>query len=229
MKLLLVEDETRLTDALAHILKKNGYVVDTANDGEAGIDMASTGIYDIIILDLMLPQLDGLTLLKEYRNLGHEEPVLILTAKDSPENRTEGLDAGADDYLTKPFFTDELLARLRALTRRKGKTLVQDGTYQADDLMFDPLRCEVIKDDEVIQLTFKESRLLELLLRNRGQVVTKERILEKVWGFNSETGLANVNLYIYYLRKKLNIPYLKTVRGVGYYLQEHKTALKSAN
>jgi DNA-binding response OmpR family regulator len=130
--------------------------------------------------------------------------------------------------MIKPFFTDELLARLRALTRRKDRML-EDTTYRAEDLVFDPLRCEVIKDNEIIQLTFKESRLLELLLRNRGRVVTKERILEKVWGFNAETGLANVNLYIYYLRKKLNIPYIKTVRGVGYYLQEYKKTLKAVN
>lgn len=216
MKLLLVEDHRKLVDALSHVLKKSGYAVDTALDGETGIEMAASGVYDIIILDRMLPRRDGLAFLREFRGLGFASPVLMLTAKDAPRDRVEGLDAGADDYLVKPFFTDELLARLRALTRRKGRDLVGD-TVCAAGLTLDPLRSEVSRNGEGIHLTVKETLLLELLMRNPGQVVTKERIMEKVWGYNAETEMANVDLYIYYLRKKLNGDCIKTVRGVGYY------------
>ncbi len=219
MKLLLVEDESKLIGALSHILKKNGYSVDTAMDGETGIEMAATGFYDIIILDRMLPRRSGLSVLKELRSLGLNTPVLILTAKDSSKDRVEGLDAGADDYVVKPFSTEELLARLRALTRRKNKDFIGD-TLCAAGLTLNPLRGEVIKGDCTIHLSVKESLLLDLLMRNLGQVITKERILEKVWGYNSDTDIASVDLYIHYLRKKLNIKNIVTVRGVGYYLQE---------
>ena len=221
MKLLLVEDEDRLIDALSHLLKKGGYAVDSALDGDTGIEMASTGIYDVVILDRMLPNLDGLSLLREFRKLGFDTPVLFLTAKDAAKDRVEGLDAGADDYLVKPFFADELLARLRALTRRKSKQL-EDDSLQAGDLVFYPLQCQVIRGDQIIHLTMKESHLLELLMVNKGRVVTKDQIMAKVWGYNSETEISNVDLYIHYLRKKLDIPYIKTVRGVGYFLQEEK-------
>jgi len=227
MKLLLVDDEKNLVDALSYLLKRNGFVVDVASDGEAGMEMACTGSYDLIILDRMLPRQDGLSLLREFRSLGHDTPVLILTARDTPEDRAEGLNAGADDYLVKPFFTVELLARLHALARRRGKVMVEN-ILTADDLVFDPQRGQVTKSEEVIQLTLKESQLLELLIRNHGLVVTKERILEKVWGYNSETEENTINIYIHYLRKKLNISNLKTVRGVGYYLQKQNIA-RTAN
>ncbi len=228
MKLLLVEDEIKLVESLSHLLKKNGYVVDVAPDGETGIEMACMGIYDIIILDRMLPRQDGMSVLREFRSLGHDTPVIFLSAKDSPEDRAEGLNAGADDYLTKPFYTVELLARLQALARRTNKPLVQN-VLVADDLVFDPSRGEVTKDDEVIQLTLKESQLLELLIRNHNQVVTKERIIQKVWGFNSEADFTTVNLYIHYLRKKLRIDNLKTVRGIGYCLVGAKNNTRSVN
>jgi len=216
MKLLLVEDNRKLVEALGHVLKTHGYAVDTAQDGETGLELAVSGVYDIIILDRLLPRMDGMTFLKEFRGLGYHTPILILTAKDAPQDRVDGLDAGADDYLVKPFFTEELLARLRALTRRKGKDLVGD-TISIDGLTLKPLLGEVTKGDETIHLTVKESLLLELLMRNHGQVVPKERIMEKVWGYNVDTDIASVDLYIYYLRKKLQIPNIKTVRGVGYY------------
>ncbi|HWQ62426.1 MAG TPA: response regulator transcription factor [Negativicutes bacterium] len=217
MKLLLVEDHRQLVDALSHVLKKSGYAVDIALDGETGIEMAASGVYDIIILDRMLPRRDGLALLRELRGMGFDTPVIMLTARDAPQDRVEGLDAGADDYLVKPFFTDELLARLRALARRKGKDLV-GNTVCAAGLTLDPLRGEVSRNGETaIHLTVKETLLLELLMRNQGQVVPKERIMEKVWGYNAETDMANVDLYIYYLRKKLAGDNIKTVRGVGYY------------
>ena len=221
MKLLLVEDEDRLIDALSHLLKKNGYAVDCALDGDTGIEMASTGVYDVIILDRMLPNLDGLSLLREFRKLGFDTPVMFLTAKDAAKDRVEGLDAGADDYLVKPFIADELLARLRALTRRKSKQ-IEDDFLRTGDLVFYPLQCQVIRGDQTIHLTIKEAHLLELLMVNKGRVVTKDQIMAKVWGYNSETEISNVDLYIHYLRKKLDIPYIKTVRGVGYFLQEEK-------
>lgn len=220
MQLLLVEDEERLSEALSYLLKKKGYAVDTATDGETGLDMAATGVYDLLILDRMLPQRDGISLLKEFRLMGFDTPVLFLTAKDTPNDCVEGLDAGADDYLIKPFSTEELLARIRALTRRKNKELVGDTIIVAG-WMLNPLRSEVIIKDQIIKLTIKESLLLELLMRNCGLVVSKDRILEKVWGYHANIELANVDLYIHYLRKKLNTSLIKTVRGVGYYLKEN--------
>lgn len=218
MKLLLVEDELKLAKALSYILKQNGYMVDVAADGEAGLEMAVTGGYDLIILDRMLPVRDGISLIKEFRGQGFQTPVIFMTAKDSPQDRVEGLDSGADDYLIKPFSTDELLARLRALARRKNKELVA-STLTVAGLTLDPLKCEVTKGADVIQLSAKEALLLELLMRNYGQVVTKELIFERVWGYSSEIEFANIDLYIHYLRKKLNISRIKTVRGVGYFLQ----------
>lgn len=218
MKLLLIEDETKLVDALSYLLRKNGYLMDIAEDGETGFQLACTGTYDIIILDRMLPKLDGLSLLKEFRSLGHETPVLFLTAKDSPEERAEGLIAGADDYLGIPFVVAELLARLQALSRRKNKSL-EENILVVDDLELNPRKSQVTKGNEVIQLTLKEAHLLELLMSTPNQVVTKERITEKVWGYYAETDIATVNLYIHYLRKKLSITNLKTIRGIGYCLE----------
>ena len=140
MKLLLVEDSCRLSEALSHILKKHGYIVDTALDGEAGFNMATTAAYDILILDRMLPKRDGLDIVKEVRKLKIDTPILLLTAKDTTQDRIEGLDAGADDYLVKPFSTDELLARLRALARRQTKPWEED-TLEAANLLLDPLKC----------------------------------------------------------------------------------------
>jgi DNA-binding response OmpR family regulator len=158
MKLLLVEDELKLVNALSHLLKKNGYSVDTAIDGETGLEMALVGCYDLIILDRMLPGRDGLSIIKELRSQGSDQPVMFLTAKDSLEDRVQGLDSGADDYLVKPFSTEELLARIRALSRRKGKELV-DKTITVSGLTLDPLKGEVYKGEEVIQLTVKEALL----------------------------------------------------------------------
>lgn len=217
MHLLLVEDETKFVEALAHLLKKSGYQVTTAVDGETGFELAAAGLYDIIILDRMLPKRDGISILKELRSLRVDTPVLLLTAKDAPQDRVEGLDAGADDYLVKPFFFDELLARLRALSRRKHKDLLKD-TITAAGLSLDPLKNEVTENGQTIHLTVKESLLLELLMRNYGQVVTKECIVERIWGYNGEA--SSVDLYIHYLRKKLTAAKIKTVRGIGYFLQK---------
>ncbi|AFM39750.1 response regulator with CheY-like receiver domain and winged-helix DNA-binding domain [Desulfosporosinus acidiphilus SJ4] len=221
MRLLLIEDEPRLSEALAYILKKNNYGVDTAFDGETGQTLAETGVYDLIILDRMLPRREGVELLKNLRRQGIHIPVLLLTAKDSIQDRIDGLDAGADDYLIKPFSTDELLARLRALGRRiQGQ--IQGDTLTMAGVMFKPQHCELTKDDHTIKLTLKESLLLELFMRNPGQVITKEQILDRVWGLESDVEANNVEIYIHYLRKKLNSPNLKidTIRGIGYCMKE---------
>ncbi|MGC7872848.1 response regulator transcription factor [Desulfosporosinus sp. SYSU MS00001] len=220
MRLLLVEDEPRLSEALTYILKKNKYGVDTAYDGETGQTMAETGVYDLIILDRMLPRKEGVAVLKHLRHQGINTPVLLLTAKDSIQARIEGLDAGADDYLIKPFSTDELLARIRALGRRPGQ--IQGETLVLGGFSFRPLHCELMKDNQTIKLTLKESLLLELFMRNPGQVITKEQILDRVWGLDSDVEANNVEIYVHYLRKKLNSPNLRidTVRGIGYCLKE---------
>jgi len=222
MRILLVEDEPRLSEALTYILKKNSYGVDTAYDGETGQAMAETGAYDLIILDRMLPRKEGVVLLKELRNQGIHTPVLLLTAKDSLQDRVEGLDAGADDYLVKPFSTEELLARLRALGRRPGGQ-IQDEQLNIAGLIFKPLHCELTNgNDETVKLTLKESLLLELFMRNPGQVITKEQILDRVWGPDTEVETNNVEIYVHYLRKKLNAPNVRieTVRRIGYCLKE---------
>ena len=219
MKLLLVDDEIKLLEALSHILKKNGYLTDTAADGETGLELAMTGVYDLIILDWMMPGKDGMTVLRELRRNSVSTPVLFLTARDSAENRVAGLDAGADDYLVKPFSTEELLARLRALSRRQNKELTEN-IISVGNLTLNPMHCEATYRGEPIHLTVKESLLLELLMRNVGQVITKERILYKVWSYSSDIEIANVDLYIHYLRKKLPVNCIRTVRGIGFCLQE---------
>lgn len=222
MRLLLIEDEKRLSEALAYIIKKNNYGVDVAYDGETGQEMAETGIYDLIILDRMLPKKEGVSVLKELRIKGIKTPVLLLTAKDAVEDRVEGLDAGADDYLVKPFATEELLARIRALARRQMEQLTGEK-LQVASLILDPLQCEAACGNEKIKLTLKESQLLELFMRNRGQVITKEQILDRIWGLDTDIELNNVEIYIHYLRKKLNPEKshvrLETVRGIGYCLK----------
>lgn len=223
MRLLLVEDEERLSEALAYILKKNKYGIDTALDGITGQEMAETGIYDIIILDRMLPGKDGLSILKELRKRGLKTPVLFLTAKDSISDRVEGLDAGADDYLVKPFSTDELLARIRALGRRQSD-LIQSERLVAGQLVLYPLRSEAECANELIKLTMKETQMLELFIRNKGQVITRDQILDRVWGLDCEVEMNSVEIYIYYLRKKLepakNCVRIETIRGIGYCLKE---------
>jgi len=184
MRLLLVEDEKRLSEALEYILKKNKYSVDTAYDGEAGEDMAKTGIYDLIILDRMLPKKEGVEILRNVRSQGINTPVLFLTARDTIENKVEGLDAGADDYLIKPFSNEELLARVRALSRRQGEILLNKCLH-AGNIALDTAHCKVTcGENNTVKLTLKECQLLELLIKNKGQVITKEQILDRIWGFD---------------------------------------------
>jgi len=223
LRILLVEDETRLADALEQILKRQGYLVDVTGDGAAGQVMAETDIYDVIILDRMLPNIEGVDILKYLRAKHIKTPVIFLTAKDAVSSRVEGLDAGADDYLVKPFSKDELLARVRALSRRSENLQASDMVCVAS-LRLNMRSCEVSIGAKKTKLTVKESQLLELLMRNQGQVLTKEQILDRIWGFEKEVEMKNVELYIFYLRKKIALEKggveIQTVRGIGYCLKE---------
>lgn len=222
MRVLLVEDETRLADALEQILKKQGFLIDVTGDGNDGQDMAETGIYDVIILDRMLPGIEGIDILKYLRANHIKTPVIFLTAKDTVSNRVEGLDAGADDYLVKPFAKDELLARVRALSRRSENLQISE-TVQVASLRLDTRSLEVFAGMERTKLTVTEAQLLELLMRNQGHVLTKEQILDRIWGFDKEVEMKNVELYIFYLRKKIALDKggvtIHTVRGIGYCLK----------
>lgn len=219
MLILLIEDEEKLAEALVYMIKKNGYSVDYAADGENGLALALKDIYDLIILDWMLPGMEGPAIAEVLRKNNIYAPIMFLTARDSDEDKVQGLDAGADDYLVKPFSTDELLARIRALTRRCDKKIV-DTCLKTSNFSFNPLSGEVQKDNETVHLTVKESILLETLLRNKDQVLPKDILFEKVWGYNSEADFANVDLYVHYLRKKLNTADIKTIRGIGYTYRE---------
>jgi DNA-binding response OmpR family regulator len=222
MRILIVEDEIPLAEAVSHILKKQNYSVDMVHDGEAGLDCGLSEIYDLIILDIMLPKMDGLTILKNLRSEKILTPVLLLTAKGEIEDRVIGLDSGADDYLPKPFATEELLARIRALSRRKGEVVATDELKFGDITLNHDTLLLTNKDKE-IKLTLREADLLEFLILRNGLIASKELIIEKLWGFDSEAEHNNVEVYISFLRKKL--AYLKsntgiiTTRGVGYALE----------
>ncbi len=223
MKILLVEDELRLAEALVQILKKQNYQVDSTSDGIDGQALAESGIYDVIILDRMLPGKEGVEILRYLRVIGIATPVILLTAKDALTNKIEGLDAGADDYLTKPFSKDELLARIRALGRRS-VNMVSNQKVSVGTLQLDVKNCQATYMEQKVKLTLKEAQLLEFLIRNQGQVLSKELIFDRVWGFDKDVVLEGVELYIYYLRKKINFyecdVALNTIRGVGYCLKE---------
>ena len=219
MKLLLVGDEINRPRTLSQILKKEGYVVNKIADGEIGLEMALLGSYDIIILDWFLPTLNGLTIVEELRLQEVTTPIIFLTAHNRPEDKVIGLDAGADDYLIQPFVPEEFLARLRALSRRTSKEY-SACLLEARELTLDPSKCNVVIGQTNVNLSLKETLLLEILMRNYGHVVTKERIFERLWGTYSGNTFSNVDLYIFYLRKKIGASYIKTVRGVGYYLGE---------
>ena len=225
MRVLLIEDERRLAEPVKYILEKHKYAVDYAPDGVSGQDMAETGVYDVIILDRILPGKEGVEVLKALRAGGIKTPVILVTAKDAVPDRIDGLNAGADDYLVKPFSIDELLARVNALTRRFENIAVSQ-LLQCAALQLDAKKCEAYAHGETILLSMQEAQLLEFLMRNRGQVLTKEQIFNKVWGFDSETEIGAVELYVFYLRKKIdfkkNGAALETIRGVGYSLRECK-------
>ena len=224
MRLLLVEDERNLADVLCRVLKKHGYETDVSYNGEDGLDNAMSGIYDVILLDRMLPDMNGIDVIKEIRNEGISTPVIFLTALGGIADKVEGLDSGADDYLAKPFSNEELLARIRALGRRKEKDIQASGALTAGNISYNPRLLTVICEDREIKLTFKEAQILELLMINDRQTLSKDRIYDKVWGFNADSDITIVEIYIHHLRKKISFEgsgiIIETVRGVGYRLRE---------
>ncbi|NLW12732.1 MAG: response regulator transcription factor [Clostridiaceae bacterium] len=222
MRLLLVEDEPELRDITVRRLRSEGYTIDGCGDGLSALDYAYAAEYDAIILDIMLPEMDGLEVLKRLRQEGSSVPVLLLTARDSIEDRVKGLDAGADDYLVKPFSFAELTARIRALTRRKPADINSDNLKLAD-LDMDLNARVVRRGDKIIILTQREFALLEVLLRNKEIVLTRERIEQQIYDFGFEGGSNVIDVYIRYLRKKIDqdfdLKLIHTVRGTGYVLR----------
>ncbi|CAM3374683.1 MULTISPECIES: response regulator transcription factor [Saccharibacillus] len=225
MRILIVEDEEHLAEALSQILKKNNYSVDVVHDGEDGLDYALSGIYDLLLLDIMLPGMDGISILQTVRSQNMAVPVILLTAKGEIPDKIAGLDHGADDYVAKPFSSDELLARIRAAMRRKGEVMPEDA-LKYGDLELNATNPKLTVRGKEIKLNPKESELLELLILRKQAVTSKEQIIEKLWGFDSEAEHNNVEVYISFLRKKLNFlgsdTRISTIRGVGYVLEEGK-------
>jgi DNA-binding response OmpR family regulator len=214
----MVEDERYLAEAVARILEKNNYDVDLSFDGEDGLDNALSGVYDMILLDIMLPKMDGVSVLKRLRKEGIATPVILLTAKGETEDKVLGLDSGADDYLPKPFKTEELLARIRAVSRRKGE-LLPEGLSVFGDIELNPVKLILSKGKKSYNLTLKESRLLEYLIANKGTSLSVDAIIGKVWGYDSEAEDNHVQVYISFLRKKLiglgSCVRIKNIRNVG--------------
>jgi DNA-binding response OmpR family regulator len=223
MKVLLIEDEVYIAKPIEQALKRNNYSVDLAFDGEHGLDCGLTDVYDIIVLDIMLPKMDGITVLRELRKNGIKTPVLLLTAKKQIQDKIHGLDSGADDYLVKPFDTDELLARLRALGRRRSE-INSDGILKIGNVELNPHTLILNCGDNSSKLTLKEAQLLELLIKRKNMITPKELIIEKLWGYDSDTEDSHVEYHVSLLRKKLmamNAPVsIVTVRGAGYSLNE---------
>ncbi|MGL5383624.1 MAG: response regulator transcription factor [Culicoidibacterales bacterium] len=222
MRILIIEDEQSLASAMATVLQKHNYLVDTCFDGAEGLLFAQTQLYDVIICDLMLPTLDGHKIIRTLRQEANPVPILILTAKNTSDDTITGLDAGADDYLTKPFHMGELLARLRALGRRSGN-ITASPLLTLENLSFHPQTLRLSTEVSELQLTLKEAHLLEMLLKNKNQILSKEQLIEKVWGYDSEAEANHVEVYISFLRKKLTLLHanvqITTIRGLGYTIQ----------
>lgn len=222
MRILVVEDHEKVAQFIKKGLQEQGYAVDVVTRGDEVLYMTQLNPYDLIVLDVMLPGQDGMSVTRDLRKYGEDVPILMLTAKNQVEDRVEGLDAGADDYLTKPFAFVEFLARIRALLRRKGDSL--DGVLTLDDLTVDVSTRAVTRGDRAIELTNKEFALLEFMLRNKTRVLTRTSIIEHVWDmhFDSDTNL--VDVYIRYLRQKIDegesTKLIHTVRGAGYVMRE---------
>jgi len=222
MRVLVIEDEPRLAATLRDLLELNGYTADVRHDGESGLDDALSGIYDVILLDVMLPKLDGFTVLRRLRAEKNAVPVLMLTARSEVSDKVTGLDSGADYYLTKPFDPQELLACVRALARRQPELREPDG-LQYGDLRLEQGSFTLYRGDKSVRLSRKEYDMMELLMRNRKLVVTKENLLLKVWGYESDAEDNNVEVYISFLRKKLDYlgsaVKIRTIRMAGYCLE----------
>ncbi|MBU1093589.1 MAG: response regulator transcription factor [Firmicutes bacterium] len=222
MRILLIEDEKHLSEALVHLLKHNNYLVDAVYDGMDGYNYIKSEIYDIVILDIMLPSLSGLEILRRIRMEKISIPVLMLTAKTQIHDKVLGLDYGADDYLSKPFATEELLARLRALSRRKNNTIEPDELI-IGDIQYNNRTLSIIGNNKVVSLSHLENELFYLLVVNKNYIVSKESIIVKLWGYDSNAEDNNVEVYISFLRKKLKYVSEKvtinTTRNVGYKLE----------
>lgn len=222
MRILLIEDDIAISRLLKEGLEDESYAVDVAHDGSEGYRTASADEYDVIILDIMLPEMNGYEVCRALRNDGNKTPILMLTARDAERDIVEGLDTGADDYLAKPFSFDVLLARIRALLRRPNEKL--EEILQVGDLKLDPSSKKVTRASQEINLTAKEYGVLEYLMRNKGKVLSKEQIISHVWDFDADVLPNNVELFIMFLRRKIDKPFksklIHTVSGFGYKLEE---------
>ncbi|MCC7268124.1 MAG: response regulator transcription factor [Caulobacteraceae bacterium] len=219
MRLLLIEDDARVADYVAGGLREAGHVVDHVADGRQGLFHVAGGDYDLVVLDRMLPNVDGLTILSTMRASGDQTPVLILSALGEVDERVKGLKAGGDDYLTKPFAMSELLARIETLARR-GPALAEETRLSAGDLEIDLLAREVRQAGQPVELTAREFRILEYLLRNKGRVVTRTMLLEKVWDYSFDPQTNIIDQHVSRLRQKLKGAPVQTVRGVGYTIKD---------
>lgn len=222
MRILIVEDEKQLSEALGAIFEKNHYNVDRVFDGEDGLDYILSDIYDVVVLDIMLPKMNGLDVLKEARKSGIDTPIILLTAKGEISDKVTGLDYGADDYLPKPFYTEELLARVRALGRRKGE-VVNENALKFGDLTLNVGNLELRGPENSIKLTAKECGLLELFINRKEMVTNKDDIISKLWGYESDAEHNNVEVYVSFLRRKFtylksNVS-IKAMRNLGYILE----------
>lgn len=224
MRILIVEDEISLAEAVTAILKKEQYFVDAVYDGRDGLDYALSGIYDLILLDIMLPKMNGLDVLREIRNNNISTPVMLLTARSEINDKIKGLDCGADDYLTKPFNKGELLARIRALTRRKGEIPSNELTF--GDLTLNQSTYELICGNLNVKLGAKEFKIMQMLMFAPKSIISKDEFIEKIWGYDSEAEYNSIEVYISFLRKKLgaikSTVQIKASRGIGYYIEENK-------
>lgn len=224
MKILVVEDDDPLREAIVSLLTEENYIIDEAATGDEGLYLAEQGIYDLLVLDIMLPEISGLEIVEKVRQSDNAVPILLLTARDSITDRVTGLETGADDYLVKPFAIQELLARIKALLRRGG-AMANDGKITYGGVTIDSKVRDGFVGSQALALTTKEYDLLEFLVLNKEQILTREQIFDRVWGFESETTISVVDLYVHYLRKKLaqsgHDNLLRTVRGAGFMFKEN--------
>lgn len=218
MRILIVEDEVRMAKLIQQGLEEDGYAVDIVGNGNDVLDWVQSVAYDAILLDIMLPGMDGINVCKQLRANGYQTPILMLTARDTLRDKVTGLDSGADDYLLKPFALEELTARLRALTRREGS--LKNVQYQVADLYLDTVGKTVRRGDRLLSLTAKEYALLETLMRHPGQILSREQLIEKVWDLDFDAESKLIETYIYTLRKKIDqdnaTKLIHTIRGLGY-------------